>query len=198
MPKEDWKKDLLFKYQNDRFFKEIFNEKEYQIIKRIGTIVDVGACAGEFSFWLYDEADKIYAIEPDPEEYKELEANIQEFGLDKVIPFNIALSDHNGEQELSEGGRGGHTLIGEKVATSKTVKTQTLTTFVTESNIETIDLLKIDIEDGERLVFGSNDFPEITPRIKKIVGEHLHCENILLNCGFKISKFDHLWLAERN
>lgn len=180
---------LLEKYKNiegERFFAELYNKEEYKVTREVYDVVlDIGACAGEFSAYIYDWSKTIYAIEPHSGHYKELEDNIKEFELSKIKPFKLALSNQNGVGKLVLGDRGSHKLgiAGEEI------ETKTLATFIKDNNIEHIDLLKIDIENGENDVFNSEDFKEIVDRIDFIIGEHLDGVRILLEgYGFKYSR----------
>ena len=179
---------LLEKYKKiggERFFAELFTNNEYLLARKVkaDVVVDVGACAGEFSAYIYEQAGIIYSIEPYSEHYKELEANIQEFNLTKIKPFNLALFSENGERKLAIGARGSHRLATEG---TEVVKTKTIKTFLEENNIDHVDILKIDIEGGENEVFNI-DFAKIAGKFSFIIGEHLAGtpEQNLLNCGFR-------------
>ena len=180
-------KDYKKKYAGDRFFQEVFLDEDYKSAKEYLTVVDIGALAGEFSFYMYEGAKVIYAIEPFSESYKELEENIKGFGFDKVKPFRLALSDYNGEGYMVSGGRGGNVLLKES-GTSKTekVRVKTLATFMKDEKINHIDILKIDIENGEKNVFESEDFEEVADKIDFIIGEHLEgLQTLFEGYGFK-------------
>ena len=195
-----WEQELNDIYDQDRFYREVFVEHEYKRAKRgsLKTVIDAGACGGEFSYWMYHTAEKIYAIEPEPTSFKEINDFVTKHNLYKIIPCNLALSDKNGFDDLVVGSRGSHTLGYHPTANIK-VKTQTLATFMKEHNIEQVDVLKIDIEDGELRVFGSVDFPEVADKIKFIIGEHHVGDEFLKENGFKITNHEGEanWTAER-
>lgn len=170
---------LLEKYKaikDERFFADVFDNEEYKLVKnkKYGTVLDIGACAGEFSAYIYDDAEKIYALEPFPPHFKELEDNVREFQLDKIKPFKLALGSSNGEAKLSTlEDRGSNRLLSEdEPRNSIMVQTKTLATFMKDEGIDHVDLLKIDIEGGENVVF-SGDFDSVKDKIDYIVGEHL-------------------------
>lgn len=181
--------ELLLKYKNiagERFFEELFRNDEYKAVLGVNAdvVLDIGACAGEFSAYIYDHAGKIYAIEPYSEHYKELASNIKEFDLDKIKSFNIALSRDNDEGWLSVGNRGSHKL-GSKCDNSEKVTTKSLKSFMEDEGIEHVNVLKIDIEDGEYEVFSAQSFSDVAPKIDFIIGEHLGpCDEILKAQGF--------------
>ena len=175
---------------DDRFFAEVFIYGEYDPVremKKLDTIVDVGALAGEFSFWVQNlGAKNIYAIEGDPDAYKELEENIKEFEFDRVKPFYLALGRTNRTGHITVSHRGGGLLSGDISKTDRDVEVQTLATFMNKNKIKHIDLLKIDIEQGETDVFSAEDFASVADKIDRIMGEHV-CSNskeILERYGF--------------
>jgi len=176
------------KYHDERFYNEIFIQEEYKCVRSDNrdteTIIDVGALAGEFGFYVYDQARTIYAIEPVESYYQELTDNIKEFGFEKVKPFNIALAQRNAQRRITLGGaRGGNHLTDDD---GQEVEAVTLATFIKEQGIEHVDVIKIDIEDGELEVFAAADFHQVADRIDKIVGEHLgNVHEILESYGFK-------------
>ena len=187
-----WLNRLKKRYKNDRFFDEVFNTEIYKFARemaeqsKIDTVVDVGAGAGEFSFYMYNLVEHIYAIEPEPRVYAELEDNINEFKLWKIKPFRLALSNKNGRTNLNIHSRGGHALAKEKTDKSIKVPCKTLATFIKENKIKKIDIFKTDAENAEDLFFFQSDFEFVAPRIKYIIGEHLAAaSDTLVACGFE-------------
>lgn len=183
---------LLDKYKEipeERFFAELFEGKEYEptLNTKADVVIDVGACAGEFSAYIYEKATKIYAIEPYSGHYKELEENIKEFDLEKIRPFKLALSDYNGEGDLVVATRGGHVLTkGSKSSLTEKVQVKTLASFMKDQGLTRVDILKIDVENAENEIFNSKDFASVADKINFIIGEHLgQVDNLLLSFGFK-------------
>ena len=84
-----------------RFFNEVFVDEIYKPVRErgsVGVVLDVGSTTGEFSLWVYPQAKTIYALEPASELYPHLRENVKE--LPKINPFNLALSDINGDQRF--------------------------------------------------------------------------------------------------
>lgn len=199
-------KGLLKKYKNiseERFFKEIFNNKEYKpaLYRKADVVIDVGACAGEFSAYIYRKAKVIYALEPFSEHFEELSNNVRDFGLSKIKPFKLALSNYNGEGTLVVGNRGGHKLVGGG-SSEKTEKVdvKTLATFMEDEGMDQVDVLKIDIENGETEVFTSPDFTrEVARKINYMIGEHSNSEvsDTLRKYGFYFVDRPRGWIAKR-
>lgn len=118
----------------------------------IKTIVDLGANIGVFSLWAsrFFPAQKIYAVEMEHDNFAQLTHNITVNGLqDVIIPVQVAIFNHTGSVGIRRmGGLGFHMVnVNEK---EHTVKAMSLADFLDTHHIETIDLLKVDIEGGEK------------------------------------------------
>lgn len=198
-------KGLLDKYskvENERFFQEVTINGEYEaaINKKADIVVDVGACAGEFGAYIYEKAGIIYSLEPYSGHYQELEANISEFNLTKIKPYKLALSNYNGEGTLVIGNRGAHRLVlGEGHDKTEKVQVKTLATFMKEEKIDHVDILKIDIENGEDEVFTALDFKDVADKISFIIGEHIGniMSDVLRENGFSFVDKPGGFIAER-
>lgn len=192
---------LLGKYRDipgERFFGEAFIDQVYKeaLGRKADVVVDVGALAGEFSAYIYDEAKQIYAIEMYSGAYKELTDNIKEFKLNKIKPFHLALAATNGETQIrvNQVERGGHRLEdGDMV---ETVRTITIDKFMDEQGIDHIDILKIDIEGIEEQIFRSQGFHNVRDKISFIIGEHGGTD-ALGDYGFKVQSRGPVWIAEK-
>ncbi|MGC1378881.1 MAG: FkbM family methyltransferase [Anaerolineales bacterium] len=118
----------------------------------IKTIVDFGANIGVFSLWAsrFFPAPKIYAVEMEDSNYDQLLANIAVNRLQEtIIPVQVAIFSESGSVGIRRlGGLGFHTVNVEEK--THTVKALSLADFLSLTQIETIDLLKIDIEGGEK------------------------------------------------
>ena len=187
---------FIDKYMNDgaeRFFHDVFGGEYAPVLNaKADVVLDVGATAGEFSAYIYNKASVIYALEPYSAHYEELTGNIKEFGLDKIKPFRMALSDYNGEGNfLTIGGRGGNRLInGDGDEYTEKVQVKTLATFMKDVGIDHINILKIDIENGEVKVFNSPDFKDIAYKIDFIIGEHIaDMQSLFEGYGFKSRRY---------
>ncbi|MBI3446804.1 MAG: FkbM family methyltransferase [Magnetospirillum sp.] len=118
---------------------------------RGGVFVDIGANMGNHTVFLAGLAQmRGYAFEPDPQVFACLERNIVVNGLsDKVMPFALALGDHEGTARLvhKECGNSGATQF---AAGPGTTRLQRLDTVL--AGIDRLDVVKIDVEGMEREV----------------------------------------------
>ena len=119
------------------------------------TIIDIGANTGIYSLVakaIHPKA-KVYAFEPVERIFTQLRHNMALNNFD-VVCLNAAVSDIDGTRMLFDG-PGAHTytasmdpsFIPDAVGT--TVNTTTLSTFLRERRLESIDLMKIDVEKHE-------------------------------------------------
>jgi FkbM family methyltransferase len=124
-------------------------------------VFDVGAYFGFFSYHAVQKGGKeVYAFEPNPYVFEILKKNA-EMWSDKIKPYQLALSDRNGEADLfisKELGvdstilenRENSLLKFKKYNKKVKVKTMTLDSFVKEYNVERVDFIRIDAEGSER------------------------------------------------
>lgn len=185
-----------------RFFEEVFVDEIYKPVRKLGnihTVIDLGATTGEFSLWVYPQAEAIYAVEPQWEAFNSLAENVRE--LTKITPFYLAIAGENGHKGV----------YGKDIGASRTdsielkgvynvVKAQTLATFIKENNISWVDCLKIDVEGAEKEIFNAPDFWNVTEKVKYIIGEDHHdaMEGILTSYGYKYERpSGHNFIARR-
>lgn len=128
-------------------------------------IFDIGANIGAFSLksaaYLHQRKlqSSIYAIEPNPQIIIRLRKNVNlNPDLNKLIQIEeIALSDQKRIMHFTSGcaNSGGGKLTNEK--TGVEVKVNTLDSFVSEHDLQRVDLIKIDVEGFEpRVLKGAN------------------------------------------
>lgn len=172
---------------SSRFFKEVFFDETYRAVRDLGkkpVAIDVGATTGEFSLWASQQFETIYAIEPVIDLFNYLKENTGDFPQIKV--FNLALGDKNRSGYMVDSSIGASRLLEDESVTDCLTEVQTLATFMQKNNIEFVDCLKIDIEDGEKQVFESEDFKDVAEKIGFIIGEHVPhlVSGLLKSLGF--------------
>jgi|GEM_PF-1701999 len=134
------------------------------------TVIDAGACMGDFAALASVKGCKTYAFEPIP--------YVIENYLSKTVEWNkniticeYALSDDEGELEISFTdslicGSSAHIKHGSD-AEKITVQKKTLDTFVHENNLQCVDFIKADIEGGERYMLqgAKNVLRDFAPKL---------------------------------
>jgi FkbM family methyltransferase len=106
---------------------------------------DVGGYIGEFSEKINKKYNCIcYIFEPSEEFFKIIHSNFKD--NNKIIPFNVAISDFDGDSKLGGGGTGSSIV---KNGEGENVKVISFKSFITNNNIKKIDYLKLNIEGSE-------------------------------------------------
>jgi len=188
----DRKKDLLnpITWKARGITEDPLSQSLLQMIDKIASykdkvVLDIGASLGITVLHFSKKASKLYAFEPQYDNFMSLKDQIKIRNLQNVKVFNQAVSDFNGEADFfNRESHGVHSLgvhnVG-KVLSSNKVKVTTLDSFCKKNEINHIGLLKIDVEGFEADVLeGSShllknkliDFIvfEFSPRIHKLRG----------------------------
>lgn len=145
-----------------RVFRRIFNRECYALpltlVRNISTVVDLGANSG-FSTIFFAErypTARILAVEPDPNAFKSLESNVQGVpGQPRITTLNVCLADKTGETSFSPNGPSDGRRINDKGTGLIKVHSVTMLDLLARGKIVQVDLLKMDIEGAEAMVFKS-------------------------------------------
>lgn len=154
----------------------IFCRHEYKIPADAKVVVDAGANIGTFSIYASARnVEEIYAIEPFPETFSQLQENIAINGLQNKIELkSLALANESGERDMdvNSGPSQSRGLL-QKADQNHGLKVSTLTLsdFLKSIKKDQVDLLKIDIEGGEHEVFHSSE-DETIQKFKYIAMEY--------------------------
>ncbi len=188
-------------------FNEIFKYREYRQVEELikttnNAIIDVGAHAGFFSLYAaaLNPSSKIYALEPEPDNFLALNQNIKlnpEFKRIKL--FNLALHSQTGSEKLylSVDSHNHSLLKGDDQGDQTlTVKTTTINDFCLQQKIDRISLLKMDIEGGEHEIINNLTETELAlidhlflEVHKTESGSYQSLEKILRPAGFSVQIF---------
>jgi FkbM family methyltransferase len=156
--------------EDNRFIKEVIEDREYFFVFDYDVVVDVGANIGTFSIFIYNYAKEIFALEPIPNNFNYLIKNLIDNNLSKVKPYQIAIGGKSGKRKmLTNGlaeGEGGWSLDDKG---ELEVGCLSLADFMQQEKIEYIDLLKLDVEGAELEIVQAEDFP--AKKIGTIIGE---------------------------
>ncbi|OUT54283.1 hypothetical protein SV7mr_33280 [Stieleria bergensis] len=146
------------------------------------TVVEIGAHHGMMTLLLSDQIGSeghVYAIEAEPFNLMTLQANCFSNQVRNVSTFHCAVGDHCGRVDF-----GGESLAAQSGTVRKVVMT-TLGEFAEQSQIEFIDLLKIDVEGYETQVLrGAGSLLKKIPRL----AIELHLD-LLQQAGSSLAEF---------
>lgn len=183
-------------------FKQIFMDDEYQPLIQaikskgieINTIVDLGANIGLSTIYFNNifENVKIYAVEPDKNNFKQLKLNIS--NNQNIITENVAIWSEKIDlvENLAKPFRGGgdwaKTFVpDDQFNSSIKISGTTMSELITKHHLKTIDLLKIDVEGAERYIFDKKNNLNFLNQTKVIAIE-IHDEFNIRNDIYKILK----------
>jgi FkbM family methyltransferase len=120
--------------------------------RRPATFVDVGANIGPYTIVASEyRTAHVVSIEPHPATFAMLTRNVQMNKRENVACFNLALSDHDGQADLTDkSGSSINRLVGQPGRGEKCVAVpcRTLDALCAELNVRP-DILKIDVEGHE-------------------------------------------------
>ena len=140
-------------------YSEILRRGEYDFDLPISpkTIVDAGANIGMASIFFahkYPSA-RIAAVEAEPSNFAMLAENVRPYPA--IVPIHAALWNRDGEisvcEPTSETGAAGKSAFITREGPGLRVRAITLPTLLSSLNLQTVDLLKVDIEGAEKEVF---------------------------------------------
>lgn len=136
--------------------KSIFSKKKYinEFVSIVpnSVVVDVGANHGAFTVFAAQWAEKVFAFEPEPENYRLLCANIELNDLKNVTPFRMAMTKERGKRNFYVAEKqhsGCHSFFLERYEKTIEVKTLSIADLIEQESLTKIDFLKLDCEGSE-------------------------------------------------
>lgn len=137
-------------------FEQIFVNREYELPFSFSprVILDVGANTGFSAIYFattYPDAH-VYAVEPEPSNFRMLELNTRAYA--NITPIQKALWSHTGPAFIVDASR--ETKDGFQVSSSGgslQIQGITLEDLLKKFGLNKVDLLKLDIEGGEKEIF---------------------------------------------
>ncbi len=152
-------------------------------------IIDCGANIGLSSVYFANKfpSSKIYAIEMENENFKQLSLNTASYN--NITGIHKAVWNKNSDLQLVKGFDGGEWSYEVKeamnIATTDRINSITLNELLLEYNINQIDVLKIDIEGAEKELFEDNYLNWLS--VTKVIIIELH-DHIKLGCYYNFFK----------
>ncbi len=166
-------------------FYQIFIDEEYSALDNLSEsklIIDCGANVGYSSIYFLNKYPQahVIAVEPDSENFKLCQKNLQPYS-ERVTLINSAIwSDKTGlvVYNYGEGSEWGTQVKECQEDETPDLLATDIGSLLEQFDVESIDLLKIDVEGAESVIFSQN-YQKWLNRVKNIVIE-LHgqeCEN---------------------
>lgn len=155
-------------------FSQIFIQKDYDLQMGIKPklIIDGGANVGYASVWFankFPEA-KIFAVEPEDENFKILKSNTKKYANVKLI--KAGLWHKRTFLKVLDKGYGKWGFVTEEVSSSGKgiIQAMTIDDILKKSGCDQIDILKLDVESAEKEIF-SKDYDNWLPRVRVLIIE---------------------------
>ena len=186
-----------YDFINDLKSEKTIIKQMLDVVEKDDVFYDVGANVGVYSCLIgnHIESGHLVAFEPIPDVFNILEENVVQNGLDADL-FNIALSNENSTTQMAMEGQTGHQFS--KNNGSIEIETRCADDVVTEHDLPSPDVCKIDIEGAEYLALKGfqntlaesacrHVFCEIhTSKIESVGGSAEEVESLLQRLGFNI------------
>lgn len=192
------RKEIVFlrTYSGDiEIFYEVFWKKAYSLpphaAKRLSTIVDLGANTGMASlfFLTHYPNTRVYAVEADSQNMQVLLMNLSSaIASNRVVALHAAVFSEDTELYLQVKEKAYNSSISQQ-KTDIPVQGISMNTLMQKYALDKIDLLKVDIEGGEEVLFAENT--NWIDKVGIIIAEihrpefRIVCETILRNRGFQ-------------
>jgi FkbM family methyltransferase len=191
-------------------FRDIFLSRQYRSLCKGDprTLIDAGANIGLTSLYFLHRYPKVrvIALEPDPENYEVAKQNLQPF-KHRCELLNAALWSHDTTLAVQRGkfrdGRHWASQVTPACNDSKVVvPAYSVPTLMSRYRIETLDILKIDIEGAERIVFDGE-----TPFLRRTTICAVECHDAAASAifhraalanGCTVSRDGEITIASRN
>ncbi len=192
------------RYNIGSLFQEVYEVDHIlpKLINKDTVFVDVGAYMGFYTVWACRRVRRVVAVEPNPQALVYLKANI---ALNKCSNVHIvpkAASDKRGVTVLSIPRTGDKRSVlttssivwRHREALEVEVKTDTLDNILEEAGLDTVDVVKIDVEGAEGLVVrgAAKTLSKARAVLIEIWPENLWILKHLNSIGYKLTRIiDH-------
>ncbi len=155
-------------------FSQIFIQKDYnlQIDIKPKLIIDGGANVGYASVWFANKfpKSKIYAIEPEAENFKILKSNTRKYANVKLIKAGLWHRKTLLKVLNKSYGKWGFVTEETNSLKKESLRAVTIDDILKKSGRDQIDILKLDVEGAEKEIFSKN-YEYWLPRVKILIIE---------------------------
>lgn len=155
-------------------YEHVFVMKQYDIHINFKprTIIDGGANIGMSAIYYalrYPDA-KIISLEVSPENFEQLKYNTRNFP--NVKPICKGIWNETGHLKIIDEGKGANAFMVQKVDTagSDTIPAISIADIMKEEKVDILDIVKLDIEGAEKMVF-ENNYEEWLPKTRLLIVE---------------------------
>jgi len=143
------------------------------LVSKESVVLDFGGNIGYFSFFVAPIAKEVHSYEPTPETFRVLKKFKETGNLENVVIHNKAVSNQDGKMNfyVYNHNRTMNSLreiqgLPEYMKTSIEVEVVSLSSILEQ--FEQVDLVKIDIEGGEKFILDDQQFSQNMKKIKNL------------------------------
>ena len=145
LPVRNFEIDVFY----DKYGMELLHSPDKLVDK---DIIDAGAYIGDSALFLQEyTTQKVYAFEPEDDNYNSLLRTIQLNDSSRIIPEKLALGEKKGKKRISKEGMASSMRCISKSKAFQTVQAITIDQYVRENNLN-VGLIKLDVEGFEQKV----------------------------------------------
>jgi len=193
-------------------FFQIFIREEYEpFFEKLTTLrpceicLDAGANVGYFSVACASRFPeiKVFALEPDPENFNMIEKNIALNSLqNRVTPFKLALWTTDTNLYLIKNGLEAWAIrVSENENTETTCSGASISSIATRVGVDFFHAVKLDVEGAEHVLFSHADFVNHISHAT-LIGLEIHgksnaIKEVLKNLNYTIEQYNELTLATK-
>jgi FkbM family methyltransferase len=129
-------------------------------LKKDDVVLDVGANIGIYSLIAGKKIGakgKVYGFEPADIAFEKFQYHIDLNGLKNIVPIKSGVSNYTGKAEFNICDDDAYNSLGDKplkdIINKNTIEVVSIDDFVLQNNIKKVDIIKVDTEGAEFLVF---------------------------------------------
>lgn len=167
----DFRNSYIPQILDEIYIKQVY--KPYLLGKKNAVIADWGGNIGLTSFYFKDYAKQVYCVEPSKRHIEVIEKLIEFNKIKNIKICPYAISGENGKTKFFQPENVTMYSMENVMQAGEYEEVETVdpASFFEREGIESLDLLKLDVEGSESKVVNSEGFKAIAPKIKVIVGE---------------------------
>jgi FkbM family methyltransferase len=137
--------------------RELGHEKLLHLCREDAIVIDIGSNVGAVLMKIATKCSDgmVFGFEPSPENFRRLTSNLSLNSFQNVSVFNYALGERAGEsfiRVVNEANRGMNTIQQSDDSTGILIDVKTLDSFIEDSRLQRLDVIKIDVEGYETKV----------------------------------------------
>jgi len=170
------------------------------------TVIDVGACTGDMSYYYslrVEDKGKVYSIEPSITNYRTIRNKYRD--VRNIKAFNIALGSKNEKETLYLSNDSSHHSMDKNFNWNKEhnanigseeVDVKTLDTFIEEQKIDRVDIISMNVEGSELNIL--KGFEKSINKLSPAIYIHAHTNELIKSCSELLNIYGYVIIPFKN